>query len=232
MIRTVILIWVLAHAGYNVLAQNKAPFVIWTDFNASFNLSEQWSIGGDIGYRIEPVSTIQTAYIRPTVTYSPFKVASFVVGLANFNIFDSDGLSSTELRTFQFVVISWPRIISFQFKHRLGLEQRWFYLPEFGLDDHLNRARYYIEVVSPKFNLFNLRSPFYVLANFELLRDLENDIIGKLIDHNRYTVGLGNHITDRFKADIEYKLINFVDPVLNTLLSDFNVLRIRLYYNF
>ena len=230
MSRNLILLCALVLASTLGVAQNDTPFAIWTDFNPSYKISERWKIGGDIGYRIAPSTSDQTVYLRPTITYIPGNVISFITGIASFNHYNPDSYSSTELRTFQFVVVLWPRIIEFQFKHRLGLEQRWFYIPELGLADFVSRVRYYLELRSPKFNLFSISSPFYALTNFEILRDLDDEKLGRLIDHNRYTFGIGNHVSDRFQVDIRYKLINFLDPTLNTFISNLNVIRIRFYY--
>jgi hypothetical protein len=54
-------------------------------FNLSYNLSEQWKIGGDVGYRIEPSANFHVAYLRPGINYKPNKIINFNVGIANFN---------------------------------------------------------------------------------------------------------------------------------------------------
>ena len=78
----------------------------------------------------------------------------------------------------------------------------------------------------------NKHSLFFITANFEILRDLNDNEFGKLVDHNRYTLGVGNQITERFRAEIRFKLINTVDPLLNSFIREISVLRIRLYYHF
>lgn len=219
-------------AQINVRAQSTSNFQIWTDFSPSYNFNEQWKIGGDVGYRIELSTNFQVAYIRPSINYKLNKILNFAVGLANFNSWEPPEFVKSEIRTFQYIVVSWPRIGGFQFNHRLALEQRWFYLAEFNLDKYVNRARYYLEIKSPKFSLFKLKSPFFITANFEILRDLNNNEFGILADHNRYTLGIGNQITDKFRADIRFKLINTVDPLTKNYIREINVLRIRLYYRF
>jgi len=214
------------------IAQNSDKFQIWTDFSPSYNLSEKWRIGGDVGYRIRLSTKSQTAYIRPGLSFNPSKIINFTVGFANFNSWNPDEFTSAELRTFQFVVVSWPQIKGFQFKHRIGLEQRWFYLPGFELNKFTPRARYYLELKSPKFNLFGMDSPFFLMANFEILRDINQNTIGRLIDHNRYTIGVGNHVSERFRAEVRLKIINLVDPDINEFVRDIGVLRLRFYYKF
>ena len=219
-------------AQNNLLAQGDGNFQIWTDFTPSYNLSEQWKIGGDVGYRIEPSSKWQSAYIRPGINYKPNRIINFTVGIANFNSWEPGDFKKSEIRTFQFIVVSWPRIWRFQFNNRLGIEQRWFYLSEFNLDTYVNRIRYYLELKSPEFTVFKLKSPFFITANFETLRDLNDNEFGKLGDHNRYTLGIGNQITDRFRAEIRFKLIDIVDPLIKSYVREINVLRIRFYYRF
>ena len=227
-----IAISILLITQINVYAQGSSNFQIWTDFSPSYNFSEQWTIGGDVGYRIEPETKFQVAYIRPAINYKLSKIINLTAGVANFNSWEPHKFIKTEIRTFQFIAVSWPRIGGFKFKHRLGLEQRWFYLAEFNLDKYVNRSRYYLELKSPKFTLFRISAPFFVTANFEILRDLNNNEFGKLADHNRYTLGIGNYITDRFRAEVRFKLINTVDPLTKNYIREINVLRIRLYYRF
>ncbi len=219
-------------AQLDVWAQGTSNFQIWTDFDPSFNLSEQWKIGGDLGYRIEPAANFHVAYVRPGINYKPNKIINFTIGVANFNSWEAGAFVKREIRTFQFIAVSWPKIGNFQFKHRLGLEQRWFYLAEFNLDKYVNRSRYYLELKSPQFNVFNIKAPFFLTANLEILRDLNDNEFGRLVDHNRYTLGIGNHITDSFRAEVRFKLINTVDPLTNSFIREINVLRIRLYYRF
>lgn len=216
----------------NVWAQGSSNFQIWNDFDPSFSLSEKWVVGGDVGYRIEPSSKWQSVYIRPAIAYISNKILKFSVGIANFNSWVPQDFTKTEIRTFQYIVVSWPRISGFQFKHRFGIEQRWFYFAQFNLDKYVNRSRYFLEVKSPKFSLFGLESPFFVTANFEILRDINNNELGQLADHNRYTLGVGNHITDNFRAEVRFKLINITDPLTSSYIREINVLRIRLYYRF
>jgi hypothetical protein len=219
-------------AQLDVWAQGSSNFHIWTDFNPSFNLSEQWKIVGDLGYRVEPAENFHVAYVRPGIIYEPNKIINFAAGIANFNSWESGEFIKREIRTFQLIVVAWPKIAGFQFKHRLGLEQRWFYLAELNLNEYVSRSRYYLEIKSPQFNLFNIKAPFFITANLEILRDLNDNEVGRLVDHNRYTLGIGNHITDRFRAEVRYKLINTVDPLTNSFIREINVLRIRLYYRF
>lgn len=219
-------------AQLDVWAQGTSNFQIWTDFDPSFNLSKQWKIGGDLGYRVEPAANFHVAYVRPGINYKPNKIINFAVGIANFNSWESGEFIKREIRTFQLIVVAWPKIGGFQFKHRLGLEQRWFYLAEFSLNKYVNRSRYYLEIKSPKFSLFTIKAPFFLTANLEILRDLNDNEFGRLVDHNRYTLGIGNHITDSFRAEVRFKLINTVDPLTNSFIREINVLRIRLYYRF
>jgi hypothetical protein len=218
-------------ANINCWGQGESKFQIWTDVNPSFNLSEQWRIGGDVGYRIEPSSSVQSVYIRPGINYKPNKIVNFTIGIASTYLWTPDEHIKTEVRTFQFVSVSWPRLGGFQFRHRLGLEQRWFYFAEPNLKEYVNRTRYYLEVKSPNFTLFKLKSQFFITANLEILRDLNNNEFGKLVDHNRYTLGIGNQVTERLRAELRFKLINTIDPLLNSFIREINVLRIRIYFH-
>jgi hypothetical protein len=216
----------------HIHAQGTSKFQIWTDFNPSFDLSEKWRLGGDIGYRIATSVNSQTAYIRPIIGFKLNKTFSLAAGVASFNSWDDGMFTKAEIRTFEFLLISWPNIGGFTFKHRLGMEQRWHYLPGYDLSDYVNRSRYYLELKSPKFSLFNISSLFFVMANFEILRDLNNNELGRLADHNRYTIGAGNQVTDNFRAEVRFKIINTVDPLAKSFIREISVVRVRLYYHF
>jgi uncharacterized protein DUF2490 len=213
-------------------AQGSSNFQLWHDFTPSYKLAEKWIVGGDIGYRVQPSTGLQIAYIRPGITYKPGKVVKFTVGIANFNTWEPDVFIKREIRTFQFIGVSWPNIAGFQFYHRLGIEQRWFYLKQLNLSEYVNRSRYYLELKSPDFTLFKLKSPFFVTANLEILRDLGKSELGRLLDHNRYTLGIGNQISEQFRADIRVKFINIIDPSINSFIREINIVRVRFYYKF
>lgn len=231
--RKIALILLLILIYFNkVQAQSNSNFQVWTDFTSSVKLNEKWKTGGDIGYRIEPSTNDQIVYIRPAIKYSFNDLLNFSVGVANFNTIRSNIFNTTEFRTFQFVVLKWPNIGGFRFKHRIGLEQRFFYIENLEFDNFAHRARYYLEVKSPKFNLFSLSTPFYLLGNFELLKDVNKNDVASLFDHNRFTIGIGSAIGDKFSTEVRYKLISFIDPVLKSYVREVNVLRVRFYYQF
>ena len=230
--KVLVLVFVICLVSIELFAQGAKKFQVWTDFNPSYNINDKWILSGDIGYRFQPSSRSQTAYVRPAIIYKPARILKFFVGVAYFNNWQQKLFQSSEFRTFQYVFLSWPKLGEFKFKHRLGLDQRWFYIPELGLDKFVHRSRYYIEVVSPNFQVFGLGSPFFITANFETLRDINNNELGTLADHNRYTIGLGNHITEQFKADIRFKIISLSDPITASFIREVEVIRIRFYYQF
>lgn len=187
---------------------------------------------GEIGYRLEPESKDQTVYIRPAIQYSPNRIINFTLGVANFNTWRSFRVSSIEFRTFQFVKLRWPRIGNFQFTHRIGLEQRMFYFKSFEFNSFAHRARYYVDLKSPSITIFNIKSPFYFILDFELLTNINSNNLGKVFDHNRFTLGIGNKINNKFRAEIKYKVLSFVDPALKDFVREIDVIRIRLYWQF
>jgi uncharacterized protein DUF2490 len=230
--RSLILFFVCFFAFGNIMAQRTSSFQIWHDITPTFQFSRHWRFGGDIGYRIEPSSGSQKAYIRPGISYLANKIINFTIGVANFNSWKKVEFTSAEFRTFGFIVVNWPKLGGFTFKHRLGVEQRRFYKPGDGLNEVVYRARYYLEFKSPNFTLFGLKAPFFLMTNFEILRDMGNDSFGRLADHNRYTLGVGNNVTKQFRAEVRFKLIDLIDPNINEFIREINIVRLRLYYRF
>ncbi len=214
----------------NSQAQEKKEFQVWSDFSLSYNLGEKWKVGGDLGYRIIPSSKSQTTYIRPGIVFHPNRIVKFTAGFANFNYLRSAATNSTEIRAFQFVTLSWPQMNGFKFKHRLGLEQRNFFITDIDIYKFVHRFRYYLNFKSPKFNLFAIKSPFFVSGNFELLTNINDSDLGRLFDHHRVTVGVGNLINDKFRIELKYKILSVANPVSKTFINEIDVIRLRLYY--
>lgn len=230
--KTFCILFILIAFHANLFGQKTSKFQVWNDFNLSFSLSQHWKLGGDIGYRFQPNISKQTFYLRPILAYKLNKLLKLSAGMANFNNWEPGGYTSFEFRTFQYLSVQWPRLGNFQVKHRLGFEQRWFYFPTIDTRDYTNRTRYYLEIKSPSFKLFGLEAPFFLVANLEILRNLGSPELSRLIDHNRYTFGIGNNISDRLRAEIRYKYINAVDPLTSSFIREINIIRIRLYYKF
>lgn len=216
--------------GLLTSVQAQSKFQLWTDFNPTYKLDKKWTLGGDLGYRIEPESGKQTVYVRPTVIYKLNPVFKLSAGVANYNIWDSDHYKSFEFRSFLFTHVSWPKLGEFVFSHRLGIEQRWFMIQPDDISISDQRIRYYLQLKSPNFNLFNLKQPFYGLINYELLRDISKAEILKLFNQNRITLALGSEVTERLKIDARLKIMSFVNPLNNNFVRDLDVLRIRIFY--
>ena len=144
-------------------------FQVWTDFNARFQFKNKLQINAEPGYRLEPESGRQNGYIRVALRYAPSRIASFDVGVANFNSWGSESFNAFELRSFQFAFLKWPEFWNFNFKFRLGLEQRWFNYPDLDINDFIHRARFRMGIISPYFAFWEGRSKLFLTTNYEFL---------------------------------------------------------------
>ncbi len=218
--------WGKAHS------QDKTQFRIWTDYNVSFKLNKKWATGGDLGYRIVPSNGIQVAYVRPKIFFQANRLLTFDVGVSNFNRWRLQALNRVELRSHQFILLKWPLIKGVQFNHRIGIEQRLFFIKNADINRHIHRFRYFLALKSPEFYLFSIKSPFFVMGKFEILANFYDSNKESILDHTRLTVGIGNQINEKFRIDLRYAIHSFVNPTFNDLAREVDVLRLRLYYQF
>lgn len=205
-------------------------FQIWTDFNARFELKNRFQANVEPGYRIEPDIGAQTAYLRAILRYSPNRIFSFDLGAANFNYWGYEVINSIELRTFQFVFLNWPELWEFDFKFRLGLEQRWFAFPELSANEFVHRARLRIGLTSPYFDFWEGVSKLYVTSNYEVLRDVNDEAIDVLIDENRAMLGVGYLNNKNLRAEFHYQIMGLRDRDAGELIRDINLIRFRVFY--
>lgn len=207
-------------------------FQVWTDFNARFQLKDKIQINAEPGYRIEPEIGRQIGYVRVAFRYAPSRVASFDVGVANFNTWGSDTFNSFELRSFQFVFLNWPEVWDFNFKFRVGLEQRWFNFPELETKEFVQRARFRIGLTSPYFDFWEGNSKLFITTNFEILRDVHDESIDALINENRIMLGIVFLDNKNFRGELHYQVNGLRDRAAQEFLRDVNLIRIRAYYYF
>jgi hypothetical protein len=229
--RKVVVVLLLTLASLSALAQDK-HFQVWTDFNARFDLKNRFQINVEPGYRFEASEDLQVAYFRTALRFSPSSILEVDFGVANFNTWDSGDLNSIEFRSFEYLIINWPEIAEFDFKIRVGLEQRWFNFPTNSSKAFLHRARIRIGLRSPYFDFWEGRSKLFITTNFELLGNINDAVPGELVDHSRYMIGLGFLDGRQFRMELHYQIIDLVD--LDALQSerDKNLLRVRGFYYF
>jgi len=214
----------------NVRAQEVSYFQIWTDFNPTFTLNKNFMLKGDVGYRIKPSTTTQIFLIRGAVRYMPGKIFGMDAGLGSFNLWDSEYSNSTEFRIYEYLFLNWPSIWGFKFNLRLGFEQRWFRFHELLTNKFVHRSRLRIGVKSPEFKLIKDLFPFYGVMNAEWLRDLNDEDIGLLIDHNRFMIGLGAQVNEKLRTELQFQIMGLKEAQLSTVIREVTLLRARVFY--
>lgn len=233
MARVIVILGLLVFtAATESWSQSDPNFQIWTDFNPRIRLSERFKIVGDIGYRIEPESSAQSFLIRGAARYSPNQILSFDLGLAEFITWNTKFFNSSEFRTFQFLFVNWPSLGKFKFQHRFGLEQRIFRFNDLRDNQFVHRARYRLGLRSPDFRLFGSSIPFYIKANAELLRDLNDEDVSVLINGDRFMVGIGSLLSEKLRTELQFQVMALNDPVIQKFIRNIDLIRVRVYYQF
>ena len=224
------LVVLLSFASGHGIAQSLNHRQYWIDINPTFTLLNKVKLTTEIGYRTEPAITIKQTYFRGFLNLDLHDKLKLSVGAAEFISWRERSFRSTEFRLVQYFTIVWPQIGGFKFKHRFGVNQRWFTYPESNTV-FIGRCRYRLGLYSPKFSVLNSGNRFYASASIEILRNINTSEEGQWFDHEWVTVIAGARITEKIRLEGHLLLINRNLPESHDFLREVSALRLRIFYN-
>lgn len=130
--------WLLFSATANATDQSTQ---VWLDYNPSWALSPEVTVGGDVGFR-KVLGSHEWArlVLRPGVDV-PVKFFTLKAGLGNFFTFSDYITNRWEIRPYQGVGWVWPRI-GVNFDHLARLEERFEFNTETWNSTNSLRGRY------------------------------------------------------------------------------------------
>lgn len=229
-----LLLWVALLASVLVGAgaragENETSEQVWLDYNPSWTLSPQVTLGGDAGYR----TTTKTGgwhrfVLRPGVDL-PYKFVTFKAGLGNFWTISDEIANRWEIRPYQGVGWVWPRS-AVLVDHLVRLEERF----DFNTDswDSYNslrgryrlRLRYLFNEVRPDrfWRAFGSGEVFVNLAGTEGLSQ----------EQFRVTMGMERSFSLTFRLRLQATWQQEDLFLLPTGSFDALYFRIRVYQNF
>ncbi len=226
------LLFFLLGMALHVRGQKASGFQVWSDITVKKNLGDKWTLGGDTGYRFDAANEFQLYYLRPGVRFWFSKTIALKAGTALFYTWNRLNTNAYELRTYEYAFLYWPQIGGFTFSHRLGLDQRWYFLPVAAADGFAHRFRYRLRLRSPEITIAGLPLPFYLSTELELLRNINDRSLAVIFDSERLVFALGGSLTTRLRAEVQYMLINYNDTTWQKFIREKNVLRIKVFYQF
>jgi hypothetical protein len=210
-----VVFFVLLNFVYAQSSDDEVTQQIWTDYNPQWNLNENYTFYGSLGYRtIIPYSWTKL-YFTTAVRFAPDPLFELVnklqrevhFGLNFYYTFNEDKANQIELRPFQGYKISWPNLERIKVSHTIRLDERFIFI--IGEDDFTFDlvARYKIEAIFHRTkHLVDFADGFYFPISVEFFIKLySNEQYNNAI---RVTPGLGySSSSERWKIqfDLSYQ---------------------------
>jgi hypothetical protein len=213
--KLVIVFFVLLNFSYAQSSSDDVTQQIWTDYNPQWNLNENYTFYGSLGYRtIIPYSWTKL-YFTSAVRFAPDPLFELVnklqqevhFGLNFYYTFNEDKTNQIELRPFQGYKISWPNLERIKVSHTIRLDERFIFT--IGEDDFTFDlvARYKIEAIFHRTkHLVDFADGFYFPISVEFFIKLYSN--EQYNDAIRVTPGLGySSSSERWKIqfDLSYQ---------------------------
>lgn len=220
----------VSFAQKNVIHNN----LVWFGDFTKAKLNDKWSIYFDFGFRrSEWLNKWSQTLVRPGINYHFNKSVCATVGAAYFSHYTTSYIRP-EGRGWQQLLFSetYGRI---KVNHRLRAEQRFFQkvVSSELVDDYNynNRFRYQLNLQVPLNKKQIEDNTLYLSISDEVFINSGKEIHNNYFDQNRFAVGLGYKLNERFNIQVSYTNI-FVQRAKVDAFEDNNVLVINLYHNF
>ena len=209
----------------------------WIQYQYQYRLSEKWRGSWDLGYR-ELMSTEDVLgewsrlHTRGTFSYVYSKWVAFDCGIGGYYTFSEDLSDLFELRTWQSVIVFWPkgRVAGreLDIRHRFRLEQRWTDQRDSGETDFGLRSRYRLAAFIPLNRPTIGEKAWYVPLMGEAFGDLGGDAPDYFAERLRLTVGLGYVLSSNWTLEFRYTAQKARDTVLNRFTTTDHIFDLRI----
>jgi hypothetical protein len=200
----------------------------WIDMTVWYRLNDKMKVGGDFGYRtaLDQV-TFHTVYFRPSFRWKVSPSTTLGLMISNHQTFNSDIIDLNELRFAQQVQVTWPNNKKINLKHRVRMEERFYFIDQ-GKENE-SRVRYRLALIPATFNLFNTSTPFYAHISWEAFIKLGASYEDPIGNAHRWEIMLGNKLSKKVKISLNYfwQTARTVDDLF--LLQE-NIFRLRIMY--
>jgi hypothetical protein len=178
--------------------------LLWVDLYPHFYVSEKLEYYGDGGYRTNlNKNAWHWVYARPSVRYHIDKHWELHGGVGFFYIFNNVTSDRFEIRPWQGIRLSWPRIENLGFKHYVRFEQRIYFFADDRSSRLDLRLRYKISCRWDFIKINNQRFwfiPLYV----ELFFPVGEEDKGFFRDRGRAGIGLGYNPSAVWRFSFNY----------------------------
>jgi hypothetical protein len=191
-----VILFVTMHAP-RARCQDDVSYEAWSDYNATYVITESFAIFGDVGVRTAMDNNEAWVFVvRPNARFNVGRW-QFMGGIGSFYGLSNTAVDMWELRPWQGARVSWPSS-GFKLTHFFRLEER------FGLDtdmwraDSALRARYQL---GARLRWGASNSPWSAPVSIETFLTLDES--GEWSERARYVVGLERVVNREWRLRVE-----------------------------
>jgi hypothetical protein len=197
--------WGIGQNGFE--NKHKTNDQLWIDIYPHFYVSEKFEYYGDVGYRTLLNQNIwHWLYVRPSVRYHMGKKWEVHGGIGFFYVFKKEVSDRFEIRLWQGIQVSWPRIRKLGFNHYVRFEQRISFQTNGWSSSFSLRLRYKI---SGRWDFLNISKERFWFIPFygELFYPVGDEVKEAFRNRGRLGFGLGYNPSDvwRFSLNITWQ---------------------------
>ena len=198
---------------------------LWADYNPRWTDQKHREIFGDIGFRTLVGDNNWVRFVARPGVRAPVGAFRLAGGIGTFYRLNKAGADVLEVRPFQGISSTWPRLRRIRFQHYVRLEQRFEWETANWRSTSSLRARYRLQT-DFSFSGFARGSDWRVVLHVEGFFTLAGDA-GPVDEQLRIGLGVGRNVGSvlRLRADFTWEKagLDFFEP------SDHFYLRFRIY---
>lgn len=198
---------------------------LWVDYNPRWTDRKQREIFGDIGFRTLLGDNQWVRFVARPGVRGPVGAFRLAGGIGTFYRLNKSGADVLEVRPFQGISATWPRLKRVRFQHYVRLEQRFEWETANWTFTSSLRARYRLQAEF-SFSGFRSGSDWRVVLHAEPFFTLAGNA-GQVDEQLRIGLGAGRNVGSvmRLRADLTWEKagLDFFEP------SDHFYLRFRIY---
>ena len=210
---------------------DSAEFETWTDIATIYKFNDKLRYDGDYGVRSWLTTRgFRQIYFRPSVRYQVKPWFKLHGGAAWFHTSIDDADNVNELRPWIGLRFLGPRPGGFVFSNYFRAEYRAFKGGNLRDWEALGRARYQLQVKSPRFKIGRSEG-FYALTFAEVFKNFGSSVDGLYLAQFRFDVGVGKQINRGLRIELNYLFQKVTIEGTGLEPSD-HILRVRLFYGF
>lgn len=225
-----ILVWVFL--PFNVQSQSDIiTNQLWFDVIPHFEIKPKLKYYGDLSYRTSINSyKFRRFVMRPSIRYSLFNGFDLMGGIGLFVTWDEVDYNTVELRPFQGVRFSWPKIWRMNFDHRFWVEERFIWNDEGGFDANL-RFRYRLKSKLPINKSILVKNTIYIPFSYEVFANVGPQEVEKFRNSGRAMFGLGYLGDDKWAWELEVIFQRSKSTAVDNLELSDRIFRFKAVYN-